>query len=297
MADIDLYVDDYLELSYSKEKTDSTNINISSSSLYKEYEIQEKSYIFDPQEEGQYTIEYNNNTISINVYSIPDSAIWRVSSKSLDYNNNVNISEWKAKIGNNISVSNSSNEPLYKIDNTITPTVESNGIDEHLIGSDNGFPIGDSSRSFIAVHYINGTSNKKTIMKYGDVGGGGANPNRFELNVSGNDCMVEYNGGGNQTIVQNAYDTGQKYITSVVLPDSSKSPHIYINGVSKNIDTTSSSLPDTKLNELNVFFLNGYDRHYNGGISELILYNTELSGKIRENEEQRLADSYNINLN
>lgn len=202
MADIDLYVDDYLELSYLKDKTDSTNVNISSSSSYKEYETQEKSYIFDPQEAGQYTIDYNNKTISINVYSIPDSAIWQVSSKSLDYNNNVNISEWKAKIGNNISVSNPSNEPLYKTDDTITPTVESNGIDEHLIGSDDGFPTSDDSRSLIVVHYINDTSNKSTIMKYGSVGGGNSNPNRFELNIDSSDCMIEYNGGNNQTIVK-----------------------------------------------------------------------------------------------
>lgn len=81
------------------------------------------------------------------------------------------------------------------------------------------------------------------------------------------------------------------------MPKSSKSPNIYINGLSKSIGTISNSIPNTKLNELNVFFLNGYDRHYNGGVSELILYNKDLADSIRKNEEQRLADNYNISLN
>lgn len=68
MADIDLSINNILEFSYLKESLNTNSVTIKSSNSYNEYETQEKKYIFDPQETGDYTIEYNNNTVTVNVY-------------------------------------------------------------------------------------------------------------------------------------------------------------------------------------------------------------------------------------
>lgn len=72
MSDIDLHIDDYLELSYLKEKLDSDNVKVSSNTSYEEYEIDEKKYIFDPQEIGNYKLKYGGNSIIVNVYDTPN---------------------------------------------------------------------------------------------------------------------------------------------------------------------------------------------------------------------------------
>lgn len=68
MADVDLYINDYISLSYLKKEINTNNINIISDKKYEEYEIQEKSHIFDPQSTGTYSIEYNGNVITVNVF-------------------------------------------------------------------------------------------------------------------------------------------------------------------------------------------------------------------------------------
>lgn len=53
MSDVNLYVGNYLSLSYLKEELETNNISISSDKSYKEYETQEKRYMFDPEETGE----------------------------------------------------------------------------------------------------------------------------------------------------------------------------------------------------------------------------------------------------
>lgn len=75
MVDIEINTYEYLELSYIQEKLRTDNVSISSSKNYEEYETQEKKYIFDPQETGEYIIEYNNNSITVKVYELPETVI------------------------------------------------------------------------------------------------------------------------------------------------------------------------------------------------------------------------------
>lgn len=68
MTDINLYINDYISLLYLKEEINANNISVSSNQSYKEYNTQQKRYIFDPQETGEYNIEYNGQKLTINVF-------------------------------------------------------------------------------------------------------------------------------------------------------------------------------------------------------------------------------------
>lgn len=102
---IEIHIDQYLELSYLKEEMDSNNVSINSSMEYNEYEIQEKRYIFDPQETGDYTIKYGNNQVSVSVYDM----ITEFSSTNLSNNWRGDLSSFNIDNSRSYSGSNSLN--------------------------------------------------------------------------------------------------------------------------------------------------------------------------------------------
>lgn len=93
MVDIKLRKNEFLKINYLKEKLGTNNVSISSNKSYNEYETQTKKYVFDPQETGDYTIEYNSNSLTVKVVSEPDSGIAR-----FNFENDVNDS-WNGNNG------------------------------------------------------------------------------------------------------------------------------------------------------------------------------------------------------
>lgn len=70
MADINLYIDDFLELDYLQEQIDS-GVIIKSNPSGPESNInhmQTKSSIFNPKTTGLYELKYNEDIITVNVY-------------------------------------------------------------------------------------------------------------------------------------------------------------------------------------------------------------------------------------
>lgn len=88
MTSIDLHIDEYLTVDYLEEKLDSTNdITVNGNgNNYNEYYVSNKSQVFSPKETGEYTIEYNGSSITVNVI---DPYNW------VDNFDNSNLENWE----------------------------------------------------------------------------------------------------------------------------------------------------------------------------------------------------------
>ena len=77
MTDINIHIDDYLILDYLEEQLDATDdVSVSDNGNnydFDEYVIGKKKKIFNPEESGEYTIEYNNESIKVYAYNTPNS--------------------------------------------------------------------------------------------------------------------------------------------------------------------------------------------------------------------------------
>lgn len=117
MSNVSLHINDHLVIDYIQQKISTDNVSVNSNSSYNEYEKQNKKYIFDPIDTGEYEIvDSDGNSLTVDVYSEPDGIVhqWDISegSGSSVYDK---VGSVNGSISNASWVSDSQSKGNYKI--------------------------------------------------------------------------------------------------------------------------------------------------------------------------------------
>jgi hypothetical protein len=230
------------------------------------------------------------------ISAIPDSAVFQLDANLLSASDGTTIQSWSDQIGDNELTGG---DPSYSTTDELDPTVIGDGTDDELVDtSATGLPTSDNARTIILVLNTKSPStNFSTFFSYGT----NANSEQFNIqntdrNTSGGDLAVAVNGG--ITVANSVYGTDEKHITTVRLPSSGTSVSditLRDNGTDLTIDSTSDNSINTTLSYVSVFSANGVN-YIDDGVSEVIVYDGNLTGPALTDEENRLADKWGITL-
>jgi len=224
--------------------------------------------------------------------AIPDSAVWQIDATTLSLSDGSGVTSWDVQIAGG-SITGGS--PIYDADGMNgNPLVDGDSVDDYLSGDDSALPLSNNARTIIIVHRVE-TVQTEYLFEYGLTDTGG---DRWTMQVRDDgDLRVGITGEAQRT--DPVYSASTNYITSVryAQGDSLSQSDVRIGQTDEPYTEIVGGNPvNTKSGEVDVFDSERRDAPADGGISEIIVYDTDLSDSVWTDEIDRLASKWGITV-
>ncbi|MFC2086962.1 Calx-beta domain-containing protein [Bacteroidota bacterium] len=212
----------------------------------------------------------------------------------LGLSNNDSVTTWIDTSGNSNNVIAAANEkPLFKsgVINGL-PVVRFNGINSFMTGG--SILSGNTGRTIFILSRMNltGGTYNGLIMSLDHPNGGAGSGTAFSitpevaLRVSGNKVF-------NEGFVQDNFE-----LLTLRLPDGANvtQTEMFLDGITGTESSNSSASINTGANGISLGYSDHITEYYNGDISEIIVYNTELNNAQRIIVENYIAAKYDLSI-